>query len=54
MLTLIFVVAIALAILAYVGWRLVRSNMDIPPNAERRLTAREALQFRLEHGLPIK
>lgn len=48
------VVGIALAVLAYVGWRLIRSNMEIPPSAERRLPARDALRFAVEHGLPIK
>jgi hypothetical protein len=49
----ILAIVVLLAVFAYVGWRLYRSNMTIPPKAEQALSPREALRFAAENDLPI-
>lgn len=52
-----FITIIVIALLgAFVGRRLVRSNIDpvTLENAEKRLGARAALQFAIDNGLPLK
>lgn len=41
-------------IAGFVYWRLHVTNMELPPNVERRLSARQALQFAVDNDLPIK
>jgi len=52
----ILAIVVLLAVFAYVGWRLYRSNMDpvTIANAEKRLGPKAALQFALDNGLPLK
>lgn len=40
--------------LAYVYYRLWRTNMDVPPNAEKPMPAKARLIFAIENGIPIK
>lgn len=46
----------ALVVLGWIWWRLYRTNVDriTLENAEMRLGPRAALQFALDHGLPLK
>ena len=53
MLAWIFAIVVLLAVFAYVGWRLYRSNMVVPPKAEQALSPRDALRFAAENDLPI-
>lgn len=50
----LLVLAIILLGLAYVYCRLHRTNVDIPPNAEKRLGPLGQLKFALDNGLPIR
>jgi hypothetical protein len=42
------------AALAFIYWRLRRTNMDVPPNAEKALGRLGTLHFCLDNGIPIK
>ena len=42
------------ASLSYVCYRLMVTNIDVPTNAECRVSAREALHFALDNGLAIR
>lgn len=48
------VLAIIALTLAYVYWRLYKTNMDIPPGAEKHLGPLGALHFCLDNGIPIR
>ena len=48
------VVLIIALVLAYVYWRLLKTNMNIGENVERRLPPREALRFALDNDLPLR
>ena len=48
-----FVVIVAGGTIAYVWYRLERSSIEIPPQAEKTLGSREALRFALDNRLPI-
>lgn len=50
---LIFLAFVSLG-LAFVYWKLWRTNMVIPPGAEKPLPVRDRLRFALDNGLPIK
>ncbi len=50
-LLLLLIVALGLA---YVYRRLHKTNMVIPPGAEKRVNARAALRFALDNGLTIR
>jgi hypothetical protein len=41
-------------VIIFVLWQLQRSDMIVPPNVEKPLTPKQALQYALDNGLPLK
>lgn len=44
---------ITLGALAFIGWRMMQTQMAIPENVEVPLAKRQRLQFALDNDLPI-
>lgn len=47
-------IAVFIAAIGFVFWRLHVTNMEIPASAEKRLGARDALRFALDNSIPVK
>lgn len=47
------VIIIVLAISAYICGRIIATNIDVPPEAEKPMSARERLHFAIDNDLPI-
>lgn len=50
--TILSIFGILLCVFIY--WTLLKSNIDVPPNAEKTIGRRAALRFALDNGLPVR
>jgi hypothetical protein len=50
--TILSIFGILLCVFIY--WTLLKSNMDVPPNAEKALGPLGRLKFALDNDLPVK